>query len=308
MPFKFEGEKRFQIAKESLEKIKPNLNAFVVIPNEKIFQIIKENTPFKEALSAVNQILAQSLKGLIETIYTPGLINIDFADLKTILEKKGKLAYLSSVETKGENRTEEALKKVLNCPLIDYNIKDAQRILFNITSSKNLGMLETAYISKTISDFNKSAKIIFGISESKKYDNKIRITLLAVGCREKERENKVYEKKSVVKERRKITENETGKTAKKIKKKPKKVKSKKEFSSMKTSKKAKEKIKTDNQATNEISSASSISAESSPSKTKKIRRSALELKEEIEKAEKEILEEEKKWEIPAFLRKKKINP
>ena len=100
MPFQFEGEKKMEIAKEALLKIKPHLNAFSVIPNERIFQIIDKNTPLKDALSAINQKLAENLEGLIEMIYSPGLINIDFADLKTIFGGRGKVAYLNTTEIK----------------------------------------------------------------------------------------------------------------------------------------------------------------------------------------------------------------
>ena len=86
MPFEFEGSKKMEIAKESLDKIRPHLNAFSVIPNERIFKIIDKGTPLKDALSAINERLAKNLGGLIEMIYLPGLINIDFADLRTILD------------------------------------------------------------------------------------------------------------------------------------------------------------------------------------------------------------------------------
>ncbi|GAI51462.1 unnamed protein product, partial [marine sediment metagenome] len=98
LPFKFEGEKKMEMARASLEKLKPKLNALSVIPNERIFQIIDKKTPIKIALSAINKSLAESLEGLIETIYQPGLINIDFADLKAILEGQGRLAYLNTVK------------------------------------------------------------------------------------------------------------------------------------------------------------------------------------------------------------------
>src|SRR3989338_7772548 len=88
MPFKFEGAKRAQIAKASMEKLKTNLNVFSIIPNENIFQIINKDTPIIEAFSAVNNRLSENLRGLVEMIYFPGLVNIDFADLRTILDGK----------------------------------------------------------------------------------------------------------------------------------------------------------------------------------------------------------------------------
>ena len=126
LPFEFEGEKKMEIAKASLEKIRPYLNNYSVIPNEKIFQIIDKNTPLQTALSFINKKLADNLEGLIEMIYSPGLINIDFADLRTILQGWGRLAYLSAVEIEGPNR-EEALKRVVSSPLYSYGIRGRQR-------------------------------------------------------------------------------------------------------------------------------------------------------------------------------------
>jgi len=312
LPFKFEGLKRAQIANESLERVKSYLNAFMVISNEKIFQLTKEKTSFKEALSIINQILAQSLKGLIETIYTPGLINIDFADLKTIFEKKGKLAYLSSSEAKGENRAEEVIRKVLNSPLRDYDFQKAERILFNITASKNLRMFEVAKISRSISELNRSGKIIFGISENRGYQDKIRVTLLAVGC-EKEREKREKgmkrerkEKKRKKGERKRRGEKKKRRGEKKIEKKgereEKKIHLQEEGKYLKENQKEKKKEKTKREEKEE-NSPSKNSIFTSLEGVKKIRRNALEVKKEIEEAEREILEEERKWEPPAFLRR-----
>ena len=197
LPFKFEGEKKMEIARVALEKIKPRLNALLIIPNERIFQIIDKKTPLKAALSAVNESLVESLEGLIEMIYEPGLINIDFADLRTILEGQGRLSYLNTVivQKKGQNKgdvSQEAVEKVLNNPLYPYSIRGAKGILLNIAGEKNLQLAEVSRISKTISGLvNKEAKIIFGISYTRhrggypKYSDVIKTTLLATGCQAK---------------------------------------------------------------------------------------------------------------------------
>jgi len=125
LPFKFEGEKKMEIAGNALEKIRPYLNTFSVIPNERIFQIIDKATPLKVALSAINKTLSESLEGLIETIYEPGLINIDFADLKTILTGYGRLCYLNTVVVpRGENNSQEVIEKMLNSDLYPYTIRE----------------------------------------------------------------------------------------------------------------------------------------------------------------------------------------
>ncbi len=99
LPFKFEREKKMEIAMGVLKEARGYFNAITVIPNERVFQIINKDTPIKEALSAINKFLSESLGGLIETIYKPGLINIDFADFKTVLKGRGRLAYLNTIES-----------------------------------------------------------------------------------------------------------------------------------------------------------------------------------------------------------------
>jgi cell division GTPase FtsZ len=182
LPFEFEGEKKMEIAKEALLKIKPYLNVYSVIPNERIFQIIDKNTPLRDALSAINKQLAENLEGLIEMIYLPGLINIDFADLKTILAGQGRLAYLKTVRIK-EPEKEEAAKRLISSRFYPYTLQGARGILYNIVGGKNLQLSDVSRISKIISNsLNKNAKIIFGISQRPKKQDKIDLTILATGC------------------------------------------------------------------------------------------------------------------------------
>ena len=132
IPFKFEGERRIKIARDSLEKLKANLNGFLVIQNQRIFRIIDKKASLNQAFSALNKTLTENLASFIELIYKPGLINIDFADFKAILDGKGERIYFNTAEAKGPTRTEEVIKKVLNSSLLDFNITTAKRILFNI--------------------------------------------------------------------------------------------------------------------------------------------------------------------------------
>jgi len=267
LPFKFEKGKKLQIAKASIERMRPDLNILIEIPNDNIFKIINQNTPLIHAFSEINKRLAENLLGLIEMIYLPGIINIDFADLTTILEGKGKDGFLSSRVGYGPHRAEEVVKKILEDPLVDYNFEEVERILFNITSSKDLKIKEVQYISEKISGFNLKGKIIFGISENQFYKDKIRLTVLMVGKKKKERKQKQQKK-------------EENKISKKTKRKKKK----------------------------KLPSQEKVTFFSSSQKTKKEpkieRRNALEIKKAMEETEKEILEEEKKWEVPAFLRRK----
>ncbi len=221
LPFSFEGEKKMEIARESLKKIKPHLNSFCVIPNERIFKIIDKNTPLKEALSAINSQLVDNLEGLIEMIYLPGMINIDFADLKTVLRGRGRLSYLNTIEIE-KNKGEESLKKLISSPLYPYTIRGAKGILYNIVGGKGIELSEVSKISKTISDLtNKRAKIIFGINQKKKLGNRIDITLFATGCSVRDVLGEKEEPKEK-KPRKKPPKKEEKPEPKKKKKKPKK--------------------------------------------------------------------------------------
>ena len=186
MPFKFEGKNKLRIAQNALKTLKQSLNVSLVIPNEKIFKIIDANTPITDAFSTVNKSLIESLESLIDLIYNPGIINIDFADLRTILRGRGNTAFLNTVEESGKDRAEKLCQKVLVNPLLQNSSFDAEKILFNIAGSDNLSMFEVEKISSHISNLNPKAKIIFGISKSAKLKNKIKTTVLMTGGSVKE--------------------------------------------------------------------------------------------------------------------------
>jgi len=196
LPFRFEGEKKSRIAEEAVEKIKENLSGQFVVANERIFQIIDKKTPLRKALSSLNRSLILMLEDLIEMISKPGLINIDFADLRTILKGRGRLIYFGSAFGQGPNRAEEVVKKVFQNPLSTRalaqgederssstigNLGKSRKILFNIGGGKDLSLKEVERISWGICSFNRTAKIIFGISQDSKYNGKIKLTLIEVG-------------------------------------------------------------------------------------------------------------------------------
>lgn len=169
LPFKFEGEKKMEMARESLKRTKNYLNAFSIIPNERVFQIVDKATPLRQALSIINRSLAESLEGLIETIYGPGLINIDFADFRTIMNGRGRLAYLNTVlvPRKG-NSVKDLISKMLSSPLYPYSIRGAKGVLFNIAGDKNLSLAEVNQVSKTISELaNSEAGSFSGFPKAK---------------------------------------------------------------------------------------------------------------------------------------------
>jgi len=287
-PFKFEGAKKMEIAKNSLDEIKKNVNAFSVIPNERIFRIIDKSTPLKKALSAINKNLSESLQSLIEIIYRPGLINIDFADLKTIFEGRGKLTYLNSIEV-GKEEEPEVIEKVIHSPLYPYSINGAKGVLINISGQKDLSLDRVSQISKFISSkVYRGAKIIFGISKAQKI-SKTKITILATGCTKK-----VFPEKSPkARPKKPAPSKPVAPPPPKPKTKPRKKK--------KSSQRIKVKrVLSKKKAVLKASLAPAKIRRTSP----KIRKNALQVKKEIEQEEAEIVSREKFWETPAFLRKR----
>ncbi len=277
LPFSFEGEKKMKVAKKAIKETSPHLHALTILPNEKIFEIVDKNTPLKEALAVMNNSIAQSLEGLVETIYETGLINIDFADIRTILENRRgtrKLTYINTVEGNLEEGTQEIVKKAISNPLYPYKIDNARGVLFNITGGKDIGLTDISSTSESISCYTEDdAKIIVGIMQKNKYKDKIRISLLATGCgtdyfkRELGEEEEEKEKKEEKKKEKKPT------TKKKKRKQPTKKPKEKE-----------EKITV-------VQTGENLYPREEESQ-----------KAETEE-EKEILKEEEKWDKPSFLKK-----
>ncbi|MDO8424685.1 MAG: cell division protein FtsZ [bacterium] len=305
LPFKFEGERKMEIANAALEKLKSRLNTFSVVPNERVFQIVEKTTPLVKAFSAINKILAKSLEGLIETIFEPGLINIDFADVGTILAGQGRLAYLNTVEIpKSESSAKETIEKVLNSPLYAYNIRGAKGVLLNIAGEKELELTEVSQISQTISNLaNKEAKIIFGISQGKKYQNIVKTTLLATGCAQRNFSDNPVKPKS-----RRPKKNRVIKTIKEVAQKvilPRKPKPavRKPPEALKKDKRPK--AKPVSRVKEPVAPLIPEKPAAQPVVEKKIeiRKNAIQIKEEVEAEEAKMLEQEKAWETPAFLRK-----
>lgn len=284
LPFKFEGKNKARIATKALKELRENLNVSITIPNERIFKIIDQNTPITQAFSIVNKNLIDSLESLIDLIYNPGLINIDFADLRTILRGKGSLAFLNTVEESGKNRAEQIAKKILINPLYQSSLFEAEKILFNISGPANMSMFEVEKISNGISLVNPKAKIIFGISKNSKSKNKIKTTLLMTGS-------------GLEKEILPVKVNPPEKVVSKIENSVKlPVKP-----SVPVARKV-DKVESSGVIDKKLNI---VQVLDKPAK-KTIRRSALDVKKAEEAEESKRLAQEEEWEIPAFLRRVKF--
>ena len=278
MPFAFEGKKKMDDAQKALEKMKENLNAYMVLPNEKIFGLTKDEISFTESLNLLNNRLAISLDGLLRAIYSPGLINIDWADIRTILEGKRKEAYLNVVKGKVNQNLDEFIKSIFKNPILDTQFSNADNVLFNVDASKDLSLQTLAQISEKISELSPNAKIIFGLNQNPKMKNEIKVTILATANNEKKDIFRIKKPQPVPVV---IKKPQPRPVAKKIEKKATNLQVKTEV------------------VEKEVIDKPEVVVEEN------IRRNALEAKEAERQAIEKEEESEKIFEIPAFLRKNK---
>jgi cell division protein FtsZ len=181
-PFAFEGAQRSDIAERGLADLKKEVDAYLVIPNDKLLAIVEAQTSAKSAFALADEILRQAVEGVSDIITTPGEINTDFNDIKTIMEGAGP-ALMGIGIADGDNRAKDAAAQAVNSPLLDVSISGAKGILFVIAGSEDLGILEVQEAAKVISEsVDKSAKVIFGIMRDEKLKKgQIRIIVIATG-------------------------------------------------------------------------------------------------------------------------------
>lgn len=180
-PFSFEGKQRVENTAKGLDNLKKYVDTLIVVPNDKIKTIVPKNTPMTEALRVADDILKQSIRGLTELIVNPSLINLDFADVKTILKDKG-VAHLGVGVAKGDNRILEAVRVAVNCPLLETTIEGARGVILNVVGGKDLTIDEVtdaADLVKSVVDA--SANIIFGARIDPNVQDEVEITVIATG-------------------------------------------------------------------------------------------------------------------------------
>ena len=184
-PFDFEGTKRKLTAEEGIEKLKEFVDTLIVVPNQKILQVIDKNVSVIEAFKKIDSVLHQAIKSIAELIVTPGLINVDFADVKSIMTKAGN-ALLAIGTASGEKRALTAIKQAISSPLIDTSIEGSKGVLFNVVGGTDLSMAEVdeaaSIIAKTV---DPNADIIFGAVVDEQLVDQIKITIIATKFAEK---------------------------------------------------------------------------------------------------------------------------
>lgn len=180
-PFLFEGKKRMMNAEKGIMQLKQEVDTLVTIPNDRLLQVVERRTSMLEAFSIADDVLRQGVQGISDLIAVPGLVNLDFADVKTIMEEKG-LAHMGIGRGSGDNRATEAAKQAIHSPLLETSIEGAKGVLLNITGSDNLGLFEVNEAAELVAQAaDPDANIIFGAVIDEELEDEIRITVIATG-------------------------------------------------------------------------------------------------------------------------------
>ena len=181
-PFAFEGYERQRIAEEGIIKTKDKVDTLIIVPNDRIFSVINKNTTLTKAFEAVDEVLKNSVAGIAELIAAPGIINIDFADVKTIIQDAGS-AIIGIGSSFGAERAINAVNMAIHSPLLEISIEGARKVLFSVSGHRDLKMSEINDIARMISEAaDHSAKIIFGAYYDKKLrKGELKVTLMATG-------------------------------------------------------------------------------------------------------------------------------
>lgn len=181
-PFSFEGQARMRLAEQGLEELRKEVDALIVIPNDRLLAVVDKETTVRSAFAMCDEVLRQAVEGVSDLITTPGNINLDFADIKAVMEDAG--SALMGVGIKmGEKRAEEAAREAINSPLLDISINGAKGVLLSIAGGEDLSLLEVQAAAQIVTEsIDKNAKVIFGTSKDERLrKGEIRVTVIATG-------------------------------------------------------------------------------------------------------------------------------
>ncbi len=180
-PFPFEGKRRMMQAEAGIEELRQNVDTLIIIPNEKLLQVVEKQTSIMDAFKMSDDVLRQGVQGISDLITIPGLVNLDFADVKTIMLDAG-VAHIGIGRASGEHRAQEAARQAIHSPLLETSIEGAGGVLLNVTGGKDLCLLEISEAADLVQkSVDPDANIIFGAVIDEKLENEIVITVIATG-------------------------------------------------------------------------------------------------------------------------------
>ncbi|MCT4585640.1 MAG: cell division protein FtsZ [Peptostreptococcaceae bacterium] len=181
IPFKFEGRKRSLNANYGLDNLKKNVDTLIVVSNEKLLTLADKKITMTDAFKTADKVVTQGIQGISDLISVPGIINLDFADIQTIMKNKGE-AYMGMGVGHGENRAIMAIENALKSPLVERNINNATGVLMNVTSNMDLGLFEVSECAEYMRDFvHEDANVIFGASIDDSLNDKVKVTIIGTG-------------------------------------------------------------------------------------------------------------------------------
>jgi cell division protein FtsZ len=186
-PFPFEGEKRMKVAEMGIEELGKHVDSLITIPNEKLLAVLGKGTTLLDAFKAANDVLQDAVQGIAELITRPGLINVDFADVRTVMAEMG-MAMMGSGCAAGEDRARKAAEAAVNCPLLeDFHLSGAKGVLVNITAGLDLGIDEFDEVGTTVKEFaREDATVVVGTVIDPEMHDELRVTVVATGLGEEE--------------------------------------------------------------------------------------------------------------------------
>ncbi|MBI1961050.1 MAG: cell division protein FtsZ [Candidatus Liptonbacteria bacterium] len=181
-PFLFEGAQRSRVAEEGIQKLREKVDALIVVPNDKIFTVIDKDTPIMKAFEKIDEVLRNAVQGIVELVTAPGIINVDFADVQTVMQNSG-TAIIGLGIASGPDRAVKAITQAINFPLLDVNAEGAKGILLSVSGNRDLRMTEVNQAARLIVEMvDPNAKIIFGAYHDRKLKSgQIKVTLIATG-------------------------------------------------------------------------------------------------------------------------------
>ena len=181
-PFSFEGRKRQSIAEDGLAELQQHVDSLITIPNEKLLEVLGKNTSLLDAFKEANDVLLGAVQGIADLIIRPGMINVDFADVRTVMSEMG-MAMMGTGSSRGENRAREAAERAINSPLLDdIDLEGARGILVNITAGLDLSLGEFSEVGDTIEEFaSDEATVVVGTVIDPELQDELRVTVVATG-------------------------------------------------------------------------------------------------------------------------------